>query len=120
MNTVTLDSIHLVKDVINFAACGTLTGTLLWLHVWAFGRKCSPVYSMPCYKVWALKLGLATCATGAFVSAVTASTPEWSEVVLNTGYAALAAWTARWAGRTWTPAPERKPARRRRRATVEV
>lgn len=120
MSTVTPDAVHLLKEVVNFAACGALTGTLLWLHVWAFGRKCSPVYSMPCYKVWALKLGLAVCATSAFVSAITFSTPSWNEVMLNTGYAALTAWTARWAGRTWTPAPERKRARSRRRAVVEV
>jgi len=80
--------------LINFVSNLILTLSFTGFIIFVFGRKNGKLNDMPWYKSLPVKGGLGLCTAGALFNALTFSTPDWSQVILNMGLAAVFAWAA--------------------------
>ena len=82
----------LAVQILNFLANLILcaSGTTFFLYI--YGRGSSAVHKFSLLTHWALKFGLAAFIAGSLFSAITFSTPQTSEVVMNVGLASIFSW----------------------------
>lgn len=77
---------------LNFVSNLVLSFAFPLFTIFLFGRTNSKIYTLPWYKTFALKIGMALCASGALLNVFTFSDAPWSEVILNVGMAFTFTW----------------------------
>jgi len=77
---------------LNFVSNLVLSIAFPLFTIFLFGRTNSKIYTLPWYKTFALKIGMALCASGALLNLFTFSDAPWSEVILNMGMAFTFTW----------------------------
>jgi hypothetical protein len=88
---MTVDTINIMTNAIcNFA----IFIAMLLFIIFVFGRRNSLVYQYGDFQAIFLKFGLTFSAVGSLWSALTLSTPQFSEILMNIGFAVLFIWAA--------------------------
>lgn len=87
----------ILNAVANSVVCVSVTAFMALLR-----RSNSPIEQMGVWmRLW-IRISLGLVASGALISVLSLSSPNWSEVVINCGLAGIFAWAVFWHKVRWS------------------
>lgn len=79
---------------INAVANLTIAISMVFFIIFVFGSKNKIINAMPKYESFPVKLGLSFISCGSFLSFLTLSNPQETEIIMNVGLALVFLWAA--------------------------